>query len=225
LSRANYCKKFSHVFGLADDVGHRLRSKQSQEIMPRAKKKIIDEAINSESQVYRQAIGNRAMLLMASLPIAAWTDKEMFLSKVILAGCVADQPDILCLEGGLKVIGLTVMTYLHWNDPRSGEQRKDNETHRVVIVNQVLAAVAERLRKDDSLYIEGQLHTERWRDELFEWRSSTGILLWQPSDQLVRIDSDKEQRTDAGRHDPEPMLLAIGKARLVETKLSAEEVA
>ena len=76
----------------------------------------------------------------------------------------------------------------YWSDATTGDVREGHEKHRVVIINQHLAAYAEaHLAKDEHVYVEGELHAEYWRGEIFEQRSSTEILLWQDCDQLVRF--------------------------------------
>jgi|GEM_PF-4963249 len=135
----------------------------------------------------------------------------MFLNKVTLLGCLTDRPWIREVDGGLKMVGLSLQTTRYWSDARTGEIQEGNELHRVVIINQRLAAYAEtHLTKDEHVYVEGELHTEHWRDEIFEQRSATEILLWQNSDRLLRFTPGQEPACTVSRDDP--MLIAVREA-------------
>ena len=140
----------------------------------------------------------------------------MSMNKVILVGILAEKPVIRRGEGGQKMAGLSVVTRRHWHDAETGEVRDGREWHRVVIFDQHLADFAEaKLRPDDQVYIEGELHTERWRDETYEWRSLTNIILWQNSDQLRRLSPDEPSDELIGADDP--MLAATREIHLNES--------
>lgn len=114
------------------------------------------------------------------------------------------------------MVGLSVVTRRHWHDTETGEEREGQEWHRVVIFDQDLANFAEaKLGPDDQVYIEGELLTERWRDETYEWRSLTKIILWQDGDQLRRLSPDEGPAELIGADDP--MLAAAREAHLIET--------
>jgi len=92
----------------------------------------------------------------------------MSMNKVILVGCLAEKPVVREDEAGQKMVGLSVVTRRYWHDAETGEERAGQEWHRVVIFDQHLADFAEAtLGPDDQVYIEGELHTERWRDETY----------------------------------------------------------
>ena len=142
---------------------------------------------------------------------------SLSLNKVILAGTLADKPMIREIEGGQKMVGLSIVTTRQWRDATSDEDQLGQEWHRVLIVHEDLAAFAEaNLRRDDEVYIEGELHTERWLSETFETRTLTKIILWQEAHQLRRLaDHDQDQRaSSACRH---PLLDAAREAHLIET--------
>jgi len=136
------------------------------------------------------------------------------LVKVTLIGTLAEKPVIQDMEGGCKKAGLSVFTQRHWHDAEAREARQEKEWHRVVIVNQRLAAYAEaHLSQDDQVYLEGELRTNFWRSETYELQSMAQILLWQEGDRLRRITDEPDC------HDPESALrmLAVAKdAQLVE---------
>ncbi len=144
----------------------------------------------------------------------------MSLNKVMLIGSLADKPQIREVEGGRRMVGLSVVTTRHWHDAKSGDERAGREWHRVVIINQRLAAFAEaHLAQDDQVYIEGELHTERWQDETFQWRFLTKILLWQDGDQLTRLSAGEDPAPFMSQHDP--LLAAAREADLIETRSGA----
>ncbi len=118
----------------------------------------------------------------------------MSLNKVMLIGRLDDKPRIQETEGGGNSVGLSVVTTMrHWLDVETGEEREGREWHRVVVVEPRLAAFAgAHLREHDQVYVEGQLQTECWQDETFQWRSLTRIMLAQNGDQLRRLNAPQE---------------------------------
>lgn len=141
----------------------------------------------------------------------------MFLNKVTLLGCLTNRPLIREVGVGLKMVGLSLKTTRYWSDARTGDVQEGHEVHRVMIVNQRLAAYAEtHLSKDEHVYVEGELHTEHWRDEIFEERSWTKILLWQDSDQLLRFMPEHEPTCTVSRDDP--MLAALREVHRIDAE-------
>ena len=117
----------------------------------------------------------------------------MSLNKVMLIGRLDDKPQIREIEGGSKAVGLSIVTTRHDRDADVGEEWTSNEWHRIVILEERMVAFAEtHLQQNDHVYIEGQLHTERWQDETFQWRSLTKILLSQASDRLQKFRPDDD---------------------------------
>ena len=142
---------------------------------------------------------------------------SLSLNKVILAGTLADKPVINEIEGGQKMVGLSIVTTRHWCDGKTGQEQEDQEWHRVVIIFEPLAAFAEaNLVQGDEVYIEGELHTEFWLSETFESRTLTKIILWQEGHQLRRLaDRDQQRATSARKH--HPLLDAARQAPFIET--------
>ena len=140
----------------------------------------------------------------------------MSLNKVMLIGRLDDQPQIREIEHGRKVVGLAIVTARQWCDPETGEEETGKEWHRVVITEERLAAFAEaHLRHNDQVYIEGQLHTERWQDETYQWRSLTKILLSQDGDQLQKFMPGDDPVS--GSKPCNPVLIAAREAHHIET--------
>ena len=141
---------------------------------------------------------------------------SLSLNKVTLAGTLADTPAIRKIEGGRKMVGLSIVTTHRWRDANSDKEQLSQEWHRVLIVHEDLARFAEaRLNRDDEVYIEGELHTERWLSETFETRTLTKIILWQDAHQLRRLpDHGQEKRASSARQ--HPLLAAAREAHLIE---------
>ena len=140
----------------------------------------------------------------------------MSLNKVTLAGTLVDKPMIRKIEGGQKMVGLSIVTTCRWRDTNNGEEQLSQEWHRVLVLHEDLAAFAEaKLTRDDQVYIEGELHTERWLSETFETWNLTKIVLWQQGHQLRRLPAEeREKRTlSTSQH---PVLAATREAHLIE---------
>ena len=87
-------------------------------------------------------------------------------NKVTLIGNLGKDPEVRTMQAGGKIVNLTVATSESWNDKASGERREVTEWHRVVIMNDRLADVAERfLVKGSKVYLEGKLQTRKWTDQ------------------------------------------------------------
>lgn len=138
---------------------------------------------------------------------------SLSLNKVILAGTLTDQPSVRHVDNGKKVVGLSVVTMRGWHDAKNVDQQS-KEWHRIVVLHGPLVAYAvSKLSKDDEVYIEGELHTELWRDETYEWRTLTKVVLWQEIHQL-RLLADCEQHSSADRRPPH-LLYAAREAHLL----------
>ena len=66
-------------------------------------------------------------------------------NKVTLVGNLGKDPEIRNAQSGMKIVNLTVATSETWNDKASGERKELTEWHRVVIMNDRLAEVAEKV--------------------------------------------------------------------------------
>lgn len=122
------------------------------------------------------------------------------LNKVTLVGKLCDAPMIRDLDNGSKAAGLSLTTTRRWVDADRAE-KFSTEWHRVIIIDAPLVrfAMAE-LKPGDDIYIEGELHTERWLSETFETRTLTKIVLWQDWHQLRRLDESAPAISTAECH-------------------------
>jgi single-strand DNA-binding protein len=131
-------------------------------------------------------------------------------NKVVLVGNLGRDPESRSTNGGMKIVNLAVATSESWNDKASGERKEQTEWHRVVIMNERLADVAEKyLRKGSKIFLEGKLQTRRWTDASGVEKFTTEIVLGKFGGELVLL--DKRDTTDeparaapAARRDARP---------------------
>ncbi|HVE21241.1 MAG TPA: single-stranded DNA-binding protein [Acidocella sp.] len=110
-------------------------------------------------------------------------------NKVVLVGNLGRDPEVRNAQSGMKIVNLAVATSDSWNDKATGERKELTEWHRVVIMNERLADVAEKyLRKGSKVYIEGKLQTRKWTDQSGQEKYTTEILLGRFGGELVLLD-------------------------------------
>ncbi len=110
-------------------------------------------------------------------------------NKVTLVGNLGKDPEVRSLPSGQKVVNFTMATSESWNDKASGERKELTEWHRIVIMNERLADVAEKyLRKGGKVYIEGKLQTRKWTDNTGQDKYTTEIMLGRFGGELVLLD-------------------------------------
>ena len=89
------------------------------------------------------------------------------LNKVLLIGRLGNDPEIKQMSNGKNVARLSVATSETWKDKNSGERKEKTEWHRVVIFNEGLVNVVQQyLKKGSQVYIEGQIQTTKYTDNL-----------------------------------------------------------
>lgn len=110
-------------------------------------------------------------------------------NKVTLVGNLGRDPEVRTTQSGMKIVNLAVATSETWNDKATGERQERTEWHRVVIMNDRLADVAERfLRKGSKLYLEGKLQTRKWTDQSGQEKYTTEVLLGRIGAEMVLLD-------------------------------------
>jgi single-strand DNA-binding protein len=111
-------------------------------------------------------------------------------NKVILVGNLGRDPEVRFTQDGGKVVNLSVATGESWKDKNTGERKERTEWHRVVILNDRVADVAERyLKKGSKIYIEGQLQTRKWTDQASgQERYSTEVVIGRFKGELALLD-------------------------------------
>jgi len=111
-------------------------------------------------------------------------------NKVILVGNLGADPESRSLSNGNPVVNLRVATSERWTDKGSGEKRERTEWHRVVIFDERLCDVASKyLHKGSSVYLEGQLRTNKWTDQQGVEKSTTEVVLTRFNSTLQMLDS------------------------------------
>jgi single-strand DNA-binding protein len=110
-------------------------------------------------------------------------------NKVIIVGNLGRDPEVRSFQNGGKVVNLNVATSETWRDKQSGERKERTEWHRVSILNENLAKVAEQyLKKGSKVYIEGQLETRKWQDQSGAEKYTTEIVLRPFRGELTLLD-------------------------------------
>ena len=99
-------------------------------------------------------------------------------NKCIIIGHLGRDPEVKTFQNGGKVVNLNIATSESWKDKASGERKERTEWHRVSILNEGLAGIAEKyLKKGSRVYIEGQLETRKWQDQAGVEKFTTEIVL------------------------------------------------
>ena len=120
-------------------------------------------------------------------------------NKVIIVGNLGRDPEVRTFPNGGKVVNLNIATSESWTDKASGDRKERTEWHRVSIMNENLAKVAEQyLRKGSTVYLEGQLETRKWQDQSGADRYTTEIVLRQYRGELTLLGGKSEGNGDAG---------------------------
>lgn len=97
-------------------------------------------------------------------------------NKVILVGNLGADPESKYTPSGTAVCNLRIATTKQWKDRESGEQQERTEWHRVVLFNRTAEVAGEYLKKGTSVYIEGELRTNKWQDQQGNDRYTTEVV-------------------------------------------------
>ena len=120
-------------------------------------------------------------------------------NKVILIGNLGRDPEVRSFQNGGKVVNLNIATSETWRDKASGERKERTEWHRVSILSEPLAKIAEQyLKKGSKVYIEGQLETRKWQDQSGAEKYSTEVVLRPFSGNLTLLDGRDGGGTGGG---------------------------
>ena len=109
-------------------------------------------------------------------------------NKVILIGNLGSDPEVRTFPNGGKVCEFSVATSERWKDRNTGENRERTEWHRISITSEPLVRIAEQyLKKGSSVYIEGQLETQKWQDQSGNDRYTTKVTMRPYNSQLTML--------------------------------------
>ena len=121
-------------------------------------------------------------------------------NKCIIVGNLGRDPEVRTFPNGGKVVNLSIATSESWTDKASGDRKERTEWHRVSIMNEPLAKVAEQyLRKGSTVYIEGQLETRKWTDQAGVEKFTTEIVLRPFRGELTLLGGKSEGGRDDGQ--------------------------
>lgn len=125
------------------------------------------------------------------------------INKVILVGYLGRDPEVRFTPDGLKIVNISVATTESWKDKNTGERKDKTEWHKVVIMNERLADVAEKyLKKGSKLYLEGQLQTRKWTDNKGIDHFTTEVLLSRYRGEIVLLDSKASNDVEVQQERP-----------------------
>lgn len=110
-------------------------------------------------------------------------------NKVILIGNLGKDPEIRSMQSGSKMASFTIATSETWNDKMSGERKEQTEWHRIVVMNERIADVAEKyLKKGSKVYVEGKLQTRKWTDQSGQEKYTTEVMIGRFNGELTLLD-------------------------------------
>ena len=111
-------------------------------------------------------------------------------NKVMLIGNLGKDPEVRHLDSGVAVANFSLATTESYNN-KQGERVNQTEWHNIVMWRG-LADIAEKyLKKGNSVYIEGKIHTRKWEDKEGNTRYSTDII----ADKMTMLGSKTESST------------------------------
>ncbi len=123
-------------------------------------------------------------------------------NKVIIVGNLGRDPEVRSFQNGGKVVNLNIATSETWRDKASGERKERTEWHRVSILNEPLAKIAEQyLKKGSKVYIEGQLETRKWTDQSGAEKYTTEVVLRPYRGELTLLDGREGGGASGGGYD------------------------
>tara|TARA_Y100001968_G_C19299492_1_gene688331 strand:- start:124 stop:555 length:432 start_codon:yes stop_codon:yes gene_type:complete len=112
-------------------------------------------------------------------------------NKVILVGNLGKDPEIRHLDSGVSVANFSLATTESYNN-KQGERVNQTEWHNIVLWRG-LADIAEKyLKKGNSVYVEGKIHTRKWEDKEGNTRYSTDII----ADKMTMLGSKPDSNSN-----------------------------
>ena len=119
------------------------------------------------------------------------------LNKVTLIGNLGGDPEIRTTNDGKEIANFSLATSESWKDKATGEKKEKTEWHRIVCFNEGLVKIIkEYVKKGTKLYIEGQLQTRKWLDNVNHERYTTEVVLQGYNAHLVLLGSNNNHSMD-----------------------------
>lgn len=115
------------------------------------------------------------------------------LNRVDLIGNLARDPESRATQSGSVIVTMTIATSESWKDKNTGERKQKAEFHRVVVMSEGLAKVAEAyLRKGSKVFVSGKLQTRKWTNQEGKDQYSTEVVLQGFDAKLIMLDGRKD---------------------------------
>ncbi len=96
-------------------------------------------------------------------------------NKVILIGNLGSDPELRYTQSGTAVATLRIATNRKVKD-RDGNLQDETEWHRVIVWDKSAEYCNSYLSKGSKVYLEGRLHTNKWKDQAGVDRYTTEIV-------------------------------------------------
>ncbi|WP_342267977.1 single-stranded DNA-binding protein [Candidatus Tisiphia endosymbiont of Empis tessellata] len=112
------------------------------------------------------------------------------LNKAVLIGNLGRDPEIRHTADGKEIANFSIATSETWKDRATGEKKEKTEWHRIVVFNEGLVSVVKNYaKKGTKVYLEGNLQTRKWVDNLGQEKYTTEIVLQNFNSQFILLDS------------------------------------
>ena len=85
-------------------------------------------------------------------------------NRAVIMGILGKDPEVKNFGNGSSIDTFSVATSEHWKDKNTGERKEQTEWHRIVVQGRLVDVVSKYLKKGGKVYIEGSLHTRKWKD-------------------------------------------------------------
>lgn len=87
------------------------------------------------------------------------------LNRATIIGNCGNDPEVRYTPSGTAVTTISVATSSKYTDKQSGEKKERTEWHNIVFWGRLAEIAGEYLKKGSSVYVEGEIRTEKWQDK------------------------------------------------------------
>jgi len=109
---------------------------------------------------------------------------------VILLGNVGNDPEYRTIPNSSDgVVNLSLATSESWKDKTTGEKKERTEWHRITAYGRLAEIIRDYVRKGSKIYVQGSLHTKKWKNKDGVDQYSTEIKV----SEMQMLDSQKSQ--------------------------------
>ncbi len=128
------------------------------------------------------------------------------INKVILVGNVGEVETRYTQQGN-ALAKFSIATGKEWKDKNTGEKKSRTEWHQCVAFEPQSVFIAEYVKKGFTLYIEGELQTQKW-DKDGEARYATRVMVY--TVEIMRSPREKTGEAQSGAEAAPPELGVSG---------------